>query len=178
LTSCSFFGFSEEEEELTETIKMRQVEELEITFSRASLGGEEFEHYVLSGEVLFYECGAVKFGKYSPSEKGIKPVPRQIVKPLRSSINQTLLALDDTSKLRPAERGSALSDAGLFILSWREVGKSTEKSIETSVDAIASQTKFVEKRINHLVSIIRSVPANILCRNREFFGLKRDSNGI
>jgi hypothetical protein len=173
LSSCSLLEVSDEEK-FAKTPNIRQVKDLELTFSRASLGGEEFEHYALSGEILFYECGAIKFGKFSPIEKGIKPVPRQIVKPLRLAINQTLLALDDNSKLRPAERGSSLSDAGLFTLTWQEQGKPNEKSIETSLDAIVSRTKLVEKRIYHLVSIIRSVPPNIVCRNREFFGLKRE----
>ena len=181
-TGCSLLGLDDEDdatqaaEEAEPPPELRRAERIELTFSRAALGGEEFEHYSLQGEILFYECGAGKFGRFHPLEQSLRPVPRKLTKPLRERIDEFLTALDEQPTWPKAEGGRGLSDAGTLTCQIREAGKQVDATIETSVDAVASRSTLAEKRLNRLIEVIRAVPPQFPCRNKVFFGLGRLGN--
>ena len=146
------------------------VSAVELYLSRSSFSDTEFEHFKLSGNKLFGECGKIRRGRQIPVDQALTPVSADDSTKI-TDIAREILTEANTKNLSLAKPGANrhMADPGQFTLTLST--GSDLKRIETSLDEVSNANFSDTKKLKKLTETLRGVGSNKLCGNKVFFGL-------
>ena len=162
LASCSLLGESDQ----ATTHRMKSVE---ITLSRASLVGVDYEHYKIARGKLFKECGKVNKGNFIPDEQAFVSLNPDIHAPLLD-VSHSFMARAHGQEIawdKPGKNDD-LTDPGITrVVLEAEEGTVT---VDTALDSVSNPGSRAERSLNNLIRIVRSA-AGTMCGNKVFYGV-------
>lgn len=174
LTACSVFegGVKATSEQASPEIDPSTVS-FGMYLQRGGLGGSEFEQYKTLSDSLFVECGDISKGRVNSEYQRVLEVDSQklIVAKQRVARFVTQYKSISSAQYDSPGMGGGFSDPGKCTVRLRAGERSLE--IKTSLDWVERSRDEVSRELRHLVEVIRGLPSNTLCENKDFYGLKR-----
>jgi hypothetical protein len=174
LTACSVFdgGVKATSKEVSADIDYSTVS-FSLYLQRGGLGGSEFEQYKTLSDSLFVECGDISKGRVSSEYQSVLAIDSQELAEVKKRIARYINKYDSISSDQydaPGMEGG-FSDPGKCIVRLRAGERSLE--IKTSLDWVERSRDELSRELRHVVELIRGLPSNSLCENKDFYGLKR-----
>jgi hypothetical protein len=150
-----------------------QAKSLELFFQRASLSTNEFEQYKVNGEKLFFECGAVRRGRFVADKQEFVSFPPNFSERYEQRLAQVVAALDgNNNEFDSPGRARGLADPGIFLLEVQLVNG--VKSVKTSFDSVVDPNSKAEEELQQLAKLLRGAAGGEVCGNKSFFGLNSE----
>lgn len=142
----------------------------ELFLSRTSFSDTEFEHYKLSGENLFVECGTQRHGRMVPRQQTLKKASPQAAELMNSAAAEILSRLrSQKPSLESPGTNRSPADPGEFLLTFDSAEGS--KSIRTSLDAAANDKVGFGRDLASFAELVRG--SSNACGTQSFYGLGR-----
>lgn len=166
LSACSSLWSSSPQQ----TISPEKISGLEVFMSRSSLQKVEFEHFKISKDSMFIECGTIGQGRWYPRMQEVVRLDNDTQQNLSSLLGTVVGKLDseDLSLEDPGDN-KGFFDPGIYELQL----KNREKPIHlrTSQKSIAEPSREIERNLQKMSRILRKEYGDSLCGNGQFFGL-------
>ena len=164
---CSLFGFGKP--------KLTEYTSIDVSLSRASLVDIDFENYKVMPDKVFYECGKVKRGKYSPADQKLLRFNPARSLPVRESLTDLVKFLK-RSDLTWEEAGKNKSPADPGELKMTINTGSNKYSVVTSLDSISDPRTQAARELQEVVRKVRAMAGKAPCGNDRFYGLSALQN--
>ncbi|MCB0318787.1 MAG: hypothetical protein KDD56_08515, partial [Bdellovibrionales bacterium] len=139
-----------------------QIEATEIFMSRSNLTTTEFEHYKLSNNNLFVECGKLNRGRYFPEQQNVFEVDSSNTKKILD-LDRDFITEKVTNHLnldKPGDNNN-LFDPGIFNISISTNKENFDTS--TSLDTISTPTAKAPKILKKIAAGLRQLSTDKPC---------------
>ena len=144
---------------------------IELSATRSSLSGVEFEQMKLEGDSLFAECGQLLRGKYQSKAGDLIDISVDRRQRLVSAAGLLWQALENEKLFPEVGTNSDFADPGQFSL--KIVTDGDTRSLSTSFDAISTPTSLATRRALGLYELLRGhASGRADCGNALFFGVR------